>query len=67
MSTRAKVALAVVVAAVALGLLIWAKGLLGHHAALVAMAIGALAYSALRAWERLRSQVRRGERRWPPE
>lgn len=68
MSTRFKAVLAVVAAAVALAILSWAVGLRAHHAAIVAMAIGALVYSTLRTWERLRPEYRRGaRRRWPPE
>ena len=68
MSTRGKAVAAVAAALAALAFAFWARELRGEHAAIIAMAIGALVYSALRAWERLRPMYRRRDgRRWPPE
>lgn len=69
MSVRAKALAALAAAAAALAWALWIRDLRTEHAAIVAMAIGALVYSALRSWERLRTvSGRRGRRRnWPPE
>lgn len=66
MSTRTKALIAVAVALAALAWFFWVRDLRAHHAAILAMAIGALAYTSLRTWERLRYVYRRDRRRWPP-
>lgn len=69
MSTRAKALAAVAACLVALAWALWLRDLRTEHAAITAMAVGALVYTTLRAWERLRTvHGRRGKRRsWPPE
>ncbi len=67
MSTRAKALIAVAATLAALAWFVWVRELRVHHAAVIAMAVGALAYTALRSWERLRYVYRRDRRRWPPE
>lgn len=67
MSTGLKTWIAVGAGLVALAWFVWVRELRVHHAVIVAMAIGALMYTALRTWERLRYVYRRDRRRWPPE
>jgi hypothetical protein len=66
-STRTKALIAVAAALAALAWFFWVREIPVHYAAIVAMAIGALAYTALRTWERLRYVYRRDRRRWPRE
>jgi len=67
MSARAKAVVAAVAAAVALAWALWARELPVPFAAVVAAAFGALAYYAVRAWDRLRPHFRRPGDRPPPD
>lgn len=66
-STAVKAWIAVAAGLAALAWFLWVRELRVAHAAVVGMAIGALAYTVLRTWERLRYVYRRDRRRWPPE
>lgn len=63
MSIRLKAAAAVAAAALTFGLLIGLRGFVVQHAALVALAVGALVYTTLGTTERLgRTYRQRGPR-----
>lgn len=66
-SAGGKVLITVAAALAALAWFLWVRELRVHHAAIVAMAVGVLTYTALRTWERLRYVYRRDRRRWPPD
>jgi hypothetical protein len=67
-SARAKALVALAAAAAALAYGLWVRDLPAPLAAVVALAIGVLAFMATRAWDRLRPLYRGDERRRrPPE
>lgn len=64
MSARVKAAVSLAAAAAALAWALWVRELPPVFAAVVALAVGVLAFTAVRAWERLRPVY---PRRRPPE